>query len=421
MKFQQTTNTAMSWEELRDLTKDIEENRTNGPNNPHSTLRLFGKSEDELRITLYRDHHAWCPYCQKIWLWLECKRIPYKIKKVTMRCYGRKESWYTNKVPSGMLPALEIDGLLITESDLILQKLEQEFGPLGKDFNSPDSIALRKVERRLFQAWCQWLCNPIQTTSHNQSAKNKILFIFQEIEDQLKDSKGYWLLENSSNSQPNQELPGTIDIIFIPFLERINASLAYYKGFNLRKEYPNINNWFNCLEKLDVYRGTQGDFHTHAHDLPPQLGGCYLFPSSVQQEISTSINSGQGLGKFETSWEPESNSQVEKIALYRVIKHHEKLLRLNPLGPKDFDQPLRVALTNMITEDHCSPKKNTAAGLRYLRDRISVPRDMPLLSARKLRQSLEKSASMDSKKEGPALAIHNRLDQNPEPFFNSSS
>ena len=41
-----------------------------------------------------------------------------------MFCYGEKESWYKKKVPSGMLPAIEIDGEIVTESDDILFVLE---------------------------------------------------------------------------------------------------------------------------------------------------------------------------------------------------------------------------------------------------------------------------------------------------------
>ena len=67
-----------------------------------------------------RDHAAWCPYCEKIWMQLEEKRIPYKIDKINMRCYGEKKASFTAKVPSGMLPVLEIDGKLMTEVSLFL-------------------------------------------------------------------------------------------------------------------------------------------------------------------------------------------------------------------------------------------------------------------------------------------------------------
>ena len=49
-----------------------------------------------------------------------------------MFCYGKKEPWYKAKVPSGMLPALELDGKLITESDVILHALETTFGVLHR-------------------------------------------------------------------------------------------------------------------------------------------------------------------------------------------------------------------------------------------------------------------------------------------------
>jgi glutaredoxin len=122
--------TPLSWPELEALT-DFQIDTVNGPTNAQARLRLFGQSESDVRVTLYRDNHAWCPYCQKIWLWLEEKRIPYRIEKVTMFCYGEKERWYKRKVPSGMLPAVELDGRLITESDDILIALEKKLWSLG--------------------------------------------------------------------------------------------------------------------------------------------------------------------------------------------------------------------------------------------------------------------------------------------------
>jgi hypothetical protein len=71
-----------------------------GPAHTDATLRLFdAESEKDVRVTLYRDDAAWCPYCQKVWLLLEEKRIPFKVSKINMRSYGDKPAWFTNKVP----------------------------------------------------------------------------------------------------------------------------------------------------------------------------------------------------------------------------------------------------------------------------------------------------------------------------------
>ena len=77
-----------------------------------------------------------------------------------MFCYGEKESWYKRKVPSGMLPAIELDGRIITESDDILIALEREFGVLTFGMEDPRVKPLRWLERLLFRAWCNWLCYP---------------------------------------------------------------------------------------------------------------------------------------------------------------------------------------------------------------------------------------------------------------------
>ena len=129
----------LSWPQIRTHVEAAglpQYNGSRGPTNAQERkARLFspeGSAAAETpRVVLYRDNHSWCPYCQKIWLWLEEKRVDYRIEKVTMFCYGEKEAWYKKIVPSGMLPAIALDGTIITESDDILLALEGAFGPLG--------------------------------------------------------------------------------------------------------------------------------------------------------------------------------------------------------------------------------------------------------------------------------------------------
>ena len=222
---------ALSWAQLGSLAKrvaalDTTDVRVNGLTNSHTRTRLFGQDESKARVTLFRDNHAWCPYCQKIWLFLEEKKatpktssaaalslpywrffqVPYKIEKVTMFCYGEKESWYKRRVPSGayrprvvpgqrlhdtyprltliltptltrvlgMLPAIEIDGQIVTESDDILFVLEECYGPLNRSMSDRSVVPLRQLERELFGAWCRWLCYP---SDKNTEARNKKNFV----------------------------------------------------------------------------------------------------------------------------------------------------------------------------------------------------------------------------------------------------
>jgi glutathione S-transferase len=397
--------TPLTWPELETHTT-WQIDPANGPTNAQSRLRLFGQPESAIRVTLFRDHHAWCPYCQKIWLWLEEQRIPYRIEKVTMFCYGEKEAWYKRKVPSGMLPAVELDGKIITESDDILIALERVFGPLKFAMDDPRVITMRRLERLLFRAWCNWLCYPARSPRDDQAAREKFQEIMGYVEEALGSTPGPYFLEEFS----------VADTIFTPYVERMNASLYYYKGYSMREVNPLMAAWFDAMESRSTYRGTQSDFHTHTHDLPPQMGGCYTNNEPQAQQFSQRVDNGPWFGLPDVTYaEPETARQE---ALARVIKHRANIIRVNPTDDATFDPALRCALTQLITGTACAPPAGTDAGLRYLRDRISVPRDMSIYAAKRLREALEATAALVGDRQGPAIPIQQRRDQDPAAFAN---
>ncbi len=410
------TAAALSWEALQGHAAP-EPDRIQGPTNPQATLRLFGQSESAVRVTLYRDHHAWCPYCQKVWLWLEERRIPYRIRKVTMFCYGEKERWYKQLVPSGMLPALEVDGRMITESDRILEALEAAFGSFGPGMHDPQVLPLRQLERLLFRAWCQWLCYDHGPRAAAQ-AREQFRQVAQAMEQALISRGGPFLL--------GAEL-GTADLVFVPYVERMNASLAYYKGYLLRQEHPAIDRWFRALEQRPTYLGSQSDFHTHAHDLPPQMGGCYADGSPEHQQLAARIDQGpwpivDGAADPETSQAQPDDAAA--VAIARVLTHRQAIISRNPLAAERFDPALRSSLTLLATGEAVAPPAGSAGGLRHLRDRISVPRDMPLHAARLLRQALEAAARLDPASpaaQGRPIPTHHRRDQDPQPFLQAAA
>lgn len=404
-----------SWEDLQQWAAP-EPDRINGPASAQATLRLFGQPESSVRVTLYRDHHAWCPYCQKVWLWLEEKEIPYRIRKVTMVCYGQKESWYRRLVPSGMLPALELDGQIITESDSILLALEGAFGPLRLAMGDPQVLPLRQLERLLFRAWCQWLCVPHPGPSAEDQAAQAFDRMAAAMAEALAATSGPFLLGEIS----------TADLVFVPYVERMGASLAYYKGYVLRRRHPAIDRWFRALEERPAYLATQSDFHTHAHDLPPQMGGCHASGSKPQRLLAAQIDQGPWPISAPDGADPETSQRepadVAAVALARVLRHRPTLVARYGDGEL-FDTALRCALTLLISGQACPPPGGSAAGLRSLAQRISVPRDMPLHAARRLRQALLHTAALDpvdSSAPGDPLPLHHRRDQDPQPFLLAS-
>ena len=207
---------------------------------------------------------------------LEEKRIPYRIEKVNMRCYGSKEPSFLRLQPNGNIPVAIIDGITYNQSNDIIFALEQTFSsqhhkPLvPKDEQTAQKARrLLSLERQLFGAWMQWLTG-------GSYGKDGFLQVLQEVERELDSNEkgGDFFLG------PNVSI---VDVMFAPFLERMCASMLYFKGFQIRyapgevRRWKAINRWFDAMETLESYRLTKSDYYTHCWDLPPQLGAFFFF------------------------------------------------------------------------------------------------------------------------------------------------
>lgn len=439
----------LSWEELQALASEGfpaagAVGDTTGPANAHTDTRLFDAPPGTVpEVILYRDNHFWCSYCEKVQLFLEAKRIPYRMKFVSMYCYGQKEIWFKKIVPSGIVPAVVLEqsqpGRVFTESDDIITQLERIHGPLGYAISDRPTVSHRQRERKLFKAWCDWLCFPFSTHEEEQSARNAFVSLMDEF---CENVAGPFILGEEFT---------IVDVVYIPYLERIFASVFYYKGYNLCAEHPKFGKWYGELQKLDCYRGIIADFHTHVHDLPPQMGGCYFSAGPDVERCLQLVDQGPyvdamlGIQVDQTTYPEPANSCHE--AAFRVIKHSPTLQKINPFGSAAVEFGLRATLTHMLLNSKETAKiekkesaaagKNGATGngknsssteappppqhvdaaLRHIKKRVCVPRDMPIWSAMRFRAALEEVASMYGTRQGKPIGVHDRYDQNPAPFY----
>jgi glutathione S-transferase len=306
-----------------------------------------------------------------------------------------------------MLPAVELDGQIITESDDILLALEKVFGVLYRGMQDEQVLTRRRLERLLFRAWCSWLCERAFFPGQEQKNRQQFIEVVAMVEEALSATPGAYFLEEFS----------TADVIFTPYVERMNASLYYYKGYSLRSENSGLAAWFDAMETRATYRGTQSDFHTHVHDLPPQMGGCYGNGEPQALINQEKVDRGDWFELPDVSYPEPANSREE--ALQRVIKHKTNILKANPADEQLFDQALRCALTNMMTGEIITPPLGSDVALRYLRDRINVPRDMSIYAAKRLRTALEQTAALVGNAQPEPLPVRHRYDQNPANFVAS--
>ena len=321
-----------------------------------------------------------------------------------MFCYGDKEPSYKRLVPSGMLPAMKMDGRIITESDDILLALEREYGALGKPMEAVRSY--RQLERQLFGVWCAWLCRA------NDNVRERAAFerVATAVDAVLAESSGPFFLGAEVS---------VVDCVFAPYVERMAASLYYYKGFALRGDtFPHLEKWFRGMETLPEYRGIVSDFKTHVWDLPPQMGACFADGrSEAAQRHQALVDEGPFDKVPDCSYPEPPDSRQE--ALYAVLRHFDVLVAVNPSSPAVCSEALLCALATLMQvslPSSSSPPIGSDVALRYIRDRINVPRDMSLWAARRLKAALEATAALAGSASGPPISVRNRRDQDPVPF-----
>jgi glutathione S-transferase len=438
-----------SWDALQEqvlatptgeLMKSEENLRERGDGPPHTDakIRLFG-STGEPRVTYYRDTAAWCPYCQKVWILLEEKKIPYRVEKINMRSYGDKPSEFLRKVPNGLLPAIELDGELQTDSLGIMLNLERTFTGANHKATLPTESSpkaevdrtnkLFRLERELFGSWCGLVFRPSMTNAPRNNFERDL----DAVNAELEVTEGPWFLDYFS----------IVDLTYLTHIERMCASVAYWSGFKVRGDgrWPAIERWLDAFEQMPSYMATKSDYYTHVMDIPPQYGPGYRVKGSTAQALADSIDGRDGswnlpLPAFSpTDVEPVSaainpgEESARHEAAYKLIRNNAAIAKFSLRGAgtpgakrfqapladpyatpnMDYVEPMDACLrlvTNMLlsgeatelplvspgategytVDNECSEALKTS--IAYLRDRVGVPRDMGYPAARQLRAHL---------------------------------
>merc|ERR1719401_701208 len=96
----------------------------------------------------------------------------------------------------------------------------------------------------------------------------------QAVETALGESKGPWFLATDG--------PSLVDLQYVSHVERMAASVPYWKGEQIRGcgKYPNVDRWFEAFETRPSYLATKSDWYTHIKDIPPQYGAGVATPEA---------------------------------------------------------------------------------------------------------------------------------------------
>lgn len=289
---------------------------------------------------------------------------------------------------------------------------------------------LLRLERGLFSAWCGYVFHADPGGAEHFNGT------LQMVEAELGKTSGPWFLDTDG--------PSLVDLQYVSHIERMAASVPYWKGVALRGcgRFPKLDAWFDAFERRPSYHASRSDWYTHIKDIPPQYGPGV--PEPAAKHIARAIDGADESWRLplpplssstapsdtlQPGWEPyEADAPVE--AAWRIISNGRAVAGLmargaartggwaqgrpdraeladpGVQGASDMlpwtDRALR--LSAQILLEGAAPSvehRARAAALgcgggaerlrrccEYLRDRVGVPRDMTYPAARTLRGAL---------------------------------
>ncbi|ARV60006.1 glutathione S-transferase [Nostocales cyanobacterium HT-58-2] len=397
-------DTVSTWEQILETAqKNTSARRVRRPGQSPSTAPIPSSlhklpPDTAPPVLIYRDTNSWCPFCERVWFALEEKGIPFETEFIDL---SNKPKWYTDLVPTALVPAVKIEGELVYESKDILLALEERFRdtppllPENPEENAVTRQLVEDVETSGFLGVAyKFLREKTLDSQELTNSQAELEAKLDEIEQALAKYPGPFFVSTFS----------LVDIMYSPHLDRLAANLPVYRGYHIKgnERFPRINAWFEAIKKRPAYHRVRSDSTTNnlllrrrfgleaiANPLPLDTADSEAIEYRAEAAERLSDNREAAIGDI------LKNSGVQALAadgntsaIKEAVDLHLRLLAeylINgndtPLlgggtGGKDSRDPI-VAAAGAIT-------------LAYVRNRICAPRDMSAGAATAFRAAVDK-------------------------------
>jgi len=231
---------------------------------------LPAETHEQPALTLYRDTNGWCPFCERVWLQLQVKGIPFDEVLIDLR---DKPDWYKEIVPTTLVPAIKLadSGDVVWESRDIMDRLEADFPskPLMAAEGSPErerAVAMMDSSTEIMQAGVR-----LAFGSRNQSVTDEERAAFRSDFEAALDNLDVQI-EAGGGPFMTGESFSLADATYVPMLERWAVQLPLSHGLDIRPpnasvapRWPALERWYGALAALPAYSGrVQGDEYSWA-------------------------------------------------------------------------------------------------------------------------------------------------------------
>ncbi|KAL7545985.1 hypothetical protein ACHAWF_009332 [Thalassiosira exigua] len=421
------TRTPPSWDELSTILRDA---------------TADGEPPKPPLVTLYRDTNGWCPFCERVWLVLRAKGIPYEEQLVSLQ---NKPDWYKALVPTTLVPAVlfhepvdeggddtkKNERRIVWESEDILKALEEEFPESPRMVHdTPEYEAAVRMNNDMNVAGFNFIYAGRNNTLTEEDKKNRKIEFLAEL-DRLEEALARQQKQSSTRADDGGGgcfrlgVFSAVDSLMIPTLERWRYQLPLTVELDILEGRPALSKWFEAMDSYEPYANrVAGDEYswTAANSMFLRYFGGGDDKPEVAAGIERADDAAERLSRSfgENAAEEGGDKTHSKEAAAKLISNHEAVVedctRDDPKSQQHIDRALggedaadavlrhvvslllsendtlveaRVApLPDTIMEGGSNTAKVAALAARIVATRLCVPRDMSAPAASILRATL---------------------------------
>ncbi|KAJ6987031.1 hypothetical protein NC653_020299 [Populus alba x Populus x berolinensis] len=169
-----------------------------------------------------------CPFCQRVLLSLEEKKIPYKSHLINL---GDKPQWFLEISPEGKVPVVKIDDKWVADSDVIVGILEEKNPepPLA----TPPEFA--SVGSKIFPSFVKFL----KSKNPNDGTEQALLEELKALDGHLKAHGPFIAGEKIT----------AVDLSLAPKLYHLEVALGHFKNWTIPDNLTHVLNYIKTLGK----------------------------------------------------------------------------------------------------------------------------------------------------------------------------
>lgn len=282
---------------------------------------------------MYRDTNGWCPFCERVWVAVRAKGIPYRERLINLQ---DKPDWYKELVPTTLVPAVLLhptpstgdepvanERTVFWESLTILETLDDAFPSTPRLIHTTPAYlnATAQADQLVTAGFKYTFSSRNASIPAAEIAERRAAFLsaLDELDASIPSTPGSFRLGEEFSA---------VDAILIPTLERWRYQLPLTHDINILEGRNNLKAWFETLDGYEPYYSrVAGDEYSWT-----AVTGTFqrFFANASDPAVQAIIDNADGeaarlVGSFAKGWDGAGrDARVE--AARKLVGNHEAVV-----------------------------------------------------------------------------------------------